>query len=161
MGSVWNIIKVKAGFKTKHRRVLLLFDKSYSFLSIIHFFKNRMFFFSFIICKKYLSYDHFEFLYESYWNIFVWYWSKDMSFWIFQNILLWFFKYFKGQGWTGLTQCAPGLSCFAASAYYAQCLTTCPTGWSCTTINPSITSIGSNQLQMYSQCGGNQNIQIC
>lgn len=37
-----------------------------------------------------------------------------------------------GIGWTGLTVCARGLTCFKQSDYYSQCLGgTCPQFWAC------------------------------
>ena len=36
-----------------------------------------------------------------------------------------------GLGYTGSTTCTSGSTCFTQSIYYSQCLTTCPTDWSC------------------------------
>ena len=36
-----------------------------------------------------------------------------------------------GQGYTGATTCVSGSTCYVQSIYYSQCLTSCPSGWSC------------------------------
>ena len=59
-----------------------------------------------------------------------------------------------GKQFTGTTCCIIGYQCYKQDDYYSQCLTSCPSGWSCQQTQQSLTTptpIG--QLQ-YGQCGG-------
>ena len=85
-----------------------------------------------------------------------------------------------GSGFVGSSVCASGLRCFVQSIYYSQCLTSCPSGWSCSSSNTTTTTtlitkttttssstVSSTRvstkikttsvvpLAIYAQCGGN------
>lgn len=66
-----------------------------------------------------------------------------------------------GLGYKGPNKCAPGSICFMQHEYYSQCLTSCPSGWQCSTTAMTTTTTTTTQMPtvpinvpMYGQCGG-------
>ena len=68
---------------------------------------------------------------------------------------------FKGIGYTGVTQCGLGFTCYIQDAYTSLCLTTgtCPAGWICTSLTTQ--AVNFSTIGLCGQCGGWKILKNC